>query len=533
MTSQPVHGPASMPGTARLPRAVLAITVLWCSVLMTWSVLMPAYRSTDEISHISNGYLLLETGTWPGYQQARLLAWVVAAVPPEHAGYTPLTTDTASMAPSFAELRDQTPPELWFGEVSTPGQHPPGYYAMLAGLLAVLPADVPAHVTTWWLRLLSVAMLTPLPVVLAYGARRLRAPPVVVVTAAATPLAIPQLGALGGAVSNDNLMTLTGALTTLCAVYAATGDRRWRLAVMTGVVLALALFTKAFAIILLPLAVGGFLLGGWRAGAVGDALKRIAVVAAIAATTGWWWLANVIRYGTVQPSGHQPALAGGPLDPLPAFPDYFDELVIRIPVRFWAAISVQIGQQPPPFPYWVTTGLFALLCLTALLVLFRARSFAMTRADVVLLLLPFAGTYAAIIAGTWPLYLQTGLRLGLQGRYLYTGLVGIALVVLLGLTAGMAVRRRWIVLAIVAGGGGAFTALSLYKVAGFHWAARDSTLPEALAALRAWSPVGDVGLVLIAALGIAALLTTAAMVVGVARREHRRDAPETQPRAAP
>lgn len=505
--------------TSGVRRTVLAITALWTAAMLLWSVLLPTYRSPDEVGHVSNGYALLETGQWPGFQQLELLTWVVEARPPEHAGYQPLTTDTTDLAPSFAELREQHQSDPWSGEISTTGQHPPGYYGPLAAALAVLPADVPAHVTVWWLRLGNVALLAPLPVLLALGARRLRAPPAVVVAAAACPLLVPQLGTLGAAVTNDNLTVLTATAATVLAVHAATGDLRRRIALAAGVVLAVALFTKAFALLLVPLVGLGYLLGGWRGRQAAMVVRRLALTAGIAATTGWWWIANLFRYGTLQPAGHYPPRAEGPLDPLAALPDFLAEIVIRVPVRFFASLAIQIGQQPPPFPYWLTTALFAGALGLAAAVLVRSASFGMRRADAVLLLLPFAASFAVMIAGIWPLHLRTGLMVGLQGRYLYTGLAGLCLVVVLGVTAMLPRRAHWAVPGVVLAGGGLFTLLSMRKVAAFHWAERGSALGDAVEALRAWSPVSDAMLWVIALAVPAAALWVVLSTVATARRD--------------
>ncbi|MGC0272644.1 glycosyltransferase family 39 protein [Pseudactinotalea sp. Z1739] len=527
------HGPTASPTgdqervsrTGILRRTILAITALWVAVMLVWSVLLPTYRSPDEVGHVSNGYALLENGEWPGYQELELLTWVVQARPPEHAGYQALTTDTTDLAPSFADLREQNLGSPWSGEISTTGQHPPGYHALLAGALAVLPADVPAHVTVWWLRLGNVALLAPLPLLLALGARRLRAPPAAVVAAAACPLLIPQLGTLGAAVSNDNLMILTATAATILAVHAATGDMRRRIAVGAGVVLAAALFTKAFALLLVPLIGLAYLLGGWRAGALTQAFRRLGLIAALAATTGWWWVANLFRYGTVQPAGHYPPRPEGPLDPLQTLPDFLLEIVIRVPGRFFSSLAIQIGQQPPPFPYWMTTGLFALLLLLAVVVLVRTASFGMRRADTALLLLPFAASLAAMISGVWPLHLQTGLMVGLQGRYLYTGLAGLVLVVVLGVAATLPRRARWAVPGVILAGGGLYTLVSMRKVAGFHWAERDSALGDAMEALRAWAPAPDAVLWLVALAAAGAAVWVVASTVTTARRDLAAAAP--------
>lgn len=476
------------PGTvSRLPPAVPALTVAWTLILLSWSLLLPTFRSFDEAAHISGGYALLETGEWPGYQELHLLTWVLDAIPEEHPGYQPITTTSAEPL-SFAELRDAAPAGSSDGDVNTIGQHPPGYYALLAGFLAVLPDDVPAHVTVWFLRLTSVALLAPLPLLLGHGARRLRAPPAAVVAAAAGPLLVPQLGALGGTVTNDNLLTAAAAVVTVLAVRIATGDLTRTAAVLTGGALAVALLTKAFALVLVPVVVAAYLLAGRRGGVLRTAAVRLVLAGAVATLGGWWWIANLVRYGTVQPAGHRPALPGGPLDPLEGLGDYWHEAVIRVPVRFFASLSIQIGHQPPPFSYTLTTGLFTVMVVAAVVVLARRASFGLRRADAALLLAPFVGCAAAMIAGTWPLYLRTGEPLGLQGRYLFPGFAGLTLVLALGGPAMLPRRLRSSAAVAVVVAGGVFTGLSMRRVLGFHWAERDSSVIDGLRAIEAWGP---------------------------------------------
>jgi 4-amino-4-deoxy-L-arabinose transferase-like glycosyltransferase len=70
----------------------------------------------------------------------------------------------------------------------------------------------------------------------------------------------------------------------------------------TGVAAGLALLTKLSAAVLLPAIVGGYLLDGWRAGALRAACWRGAVVAGVAlAVGGWYYARNLIEYGYLYP----------------------------------------------------------------------------------------------------------------------------------------------------------------------------------------------------------------------------------------
>src|SRR5690606_17359527 len=105
-----------------------------------------------------------------------------------------------------------------------------------------------------------------------------------------------------------------------------------------------------------------------------------------------------------------------------------------------------------------------------------------------LLLAPFVGCAAAMIAGTWPLYLRTGEPLGLQGRYLFPGFAGLTLVLALGVPAMLPRRLRSAAAVAVVVAGGVFTGLSMRRVLGFHWAERDSSVIDGLRAIEAWGP---------------------------------------------
>ena len=62
------------------------------------------------------------------------------------------------------------------------------------------------------LRLLSAALLLPLPLLAAAAARRLGAGPPVAIAAALLPLGVPQLAHVGASLNNDVLLVLLGAL---------------------------------------------------------------------------------------------------------------------------------------------------------------------------------------------------------------------------------------------------------------------------------------------------------------------------------
>ncbi|MGC0252233.1 hypothetical protein [Pseudactinotalea sp. Z1748] len=499
-------GQAHRRARSRMPRAVVVLTALWVASLLLWSVLLPTFRSADESWHVSAAYYQLETGDWPGFQQMPELWWVIDATPPGHGDYEPLPAQVPPGADaSFTERRDETVATSG-PATNRAGQHPPLYYGLLGMVIEVAPSQVPAAQTVWTLRLVSVALLGPLPLLLAHGARRLGGNRPVLIIAAALPLTVPQLGALGGAVNNDNLLIAAAGATTVLVTHTLSGDLRYRITALTGLALAVALLSKAFALVLVPFVVLAYLVAGRRFGRFGDAVRGLALTGAVAALGGWWWVVNLLRYGTVQPAGHSRPRPDGPLGVAEALPGYAAEAATLIPMRFWATLSIKRGDLPPPFPYTLTITLFVVLVAALVAIPLLARRFPGLRAlDAVVLVVPFFASLALVLAGTFGLYRETGLAAGLQGRYLYVGLAGAFVV--LALAAGwLPGRYQRFVPILVTLGALVFLAVSMRKVLGFHWATRDSTMADGVAALRAWSPVPDVVLALLALVWVVAAL---------------------------
>ncbi|WHP18354.1 DUF2142 domain-containing protein [Cellulomonas sp. ES6] len=476
-----------------LPRAVWAVTATWFAVLLCWSVLLPTFRSADEPSHVGASLAWEQTREWPGFKE--LYAWAQTDAAEELArrdGYPALLRGDAvprADRPSFDEL---APPG--FGpELSNMGQHPPGYYVLLGVVTAALPDSTPYDLEVWVLRLLNVLALTPLPLLAAATARALTRNRAVIVTAALAPLAVPQLGALGAAVNNDNLLVATCATVTLGAVLASRGDLRLRTAVWTGLALAVGLLTKAWALLFVPVVVLAYVIGWRRTRSPGRAAAALVTAGATAALGGWWWIANLLRYGTLQPAGHLRRLAE-PLEAAEAWPRYAHDAFVLMVSRFWAALSIKPGDAASvseasvqPYPLWFTTTLSVLALAAVAVVLVRRRTWDARRVDGWLLVTPFVLNVLILLQSTWTLYLATGAPRGLQGRYLFPTLTGMAVAAALGATALL--PRTWVSrLPVVLGCAAlAFTGSAMLKVLDFHWAG--SGLLGRLAALGAWSPL--------------------------------------------
>ncbi len=517
-----------------LPRPVVTATVLWVALMAVWSLVLPGYRSADEQQHVSAGLHWEHHRSWPGFKE--LPADRGAYVVPERYGFTrpglrpypPLAADGAlprNQRPSFDDLGAGQQ----LGGAVTMGQHPPAYYVLLGTIGTLLPDDTPADREIWLLRLLSVALLAPVPAVVAAAVRRLGGSDRAVVTGALLPFAVPQLAVTAGAVNNDNLLTAGCAWLALGVAVVVTGDLRARTGALLGLAAAVALLAKAWALFIVPVVAVAYLVCAWRSRRWRSAAAGLAAYGATAMLGAWWWVNNVVRYGQVQPSGHFPAREEGRLSLSEGLGTYLERFVGWVPGRFWALLSGKDGGDnisgggENAFP-WLVTAVLSVALLTLLVVaLLRRRTSDATRIDVMLLLAPFGLILVTLVVSTWNIYARTGLSSGLHGRYLFAALPGVLIVVALVLGQVPGRQRPGLLPLATAGAALAFTAASLVRAGSFHWGSTSSSLSDVPRAMVAWAPVpwwvgGLIASLFAASVGVLAVQ----LVAGAGRSEDAR-----------
>ena len=432
---QPARGGRAVAGAVvALRRAgtplAWAATLLFALLMVAWTIVTPGFRNPDEPQHVNSVLRVAEGEGWPPPSEAYMAPEVLRAKTltgfsaidgqvGNWAGGTLLPGVRAGVAPQdlmyYALFSSQSPTpvddRLPFDALTLdPGvdltqhgdqmtQHPPLYYAVDAGVLHAFGAlDWRFDRTLALMRLCSVAMVLPLPLLAAATARRFTRRRRVADLAAFLPLAVPQLAALGGSVTNDALVILLGGVLTYCLARILTGDRSWRTVVLVGVTLGLALLTKGTMLAAVPVAGLAVVVGARRAVALpwGAVLGRLAVVwGAGFVIGGWWWAVNYLRYGTFQPDGvPQDGLDGLVVDrprvSVWAFGDVFWD---KITITFWG----DFGQLELPLAQPLVVALTVVLVLLVLLA-FRARGgrlplLILLSFPVVVLLALFAGTY--------------------------------------------------------------------------------------------------------------------------------------------
>ncbi len=257
------------------------------------------------------------------------------------------------------------------------------------------------------------------------------------------------LSALAVRSITTTLLILLTSVFLLQVTKAMGGDMRVRVAVTMGVSLILALLTKGFALVLPPVAVLAYLIG-WRRNRLPFPQWPVRIVVLSGAIGGLWWLRNLNVYGSVQPAGLTPAQANTVWPPLPAgskvhVATYAHHVLDRMTTDVWGALGLTV---PPSLPGAIT--FVASVLAGALLVLGFVATFAGRRpgvedvgrhvgrpprvpaVELLILLLPTVLVVVPLMFHGWADYHRTGQLIGIQGRYLYPGFVGLVAIAAVG-----------------------------------------------------------------------------------------------------
>lgn len=479
--------------TDRRGRHLVALATVGLGlVLALHALLAPGFRASDEPQHLSTALRLLNGGGYPAPGAAVVDEAVAASYPylgfpglRELHAQRPLDRRPADLAdPTLRELRapdlPREPPQL-----DQMTQHPPGYYLGLAAAAAALGLEDERPATTLLvLRLLSAALLLPLPWLCWAVSRQLGLPAAAAAAAAWVPLAWPQIAVTGGTLNNGTPLVVCGALLAWLLLPVVRGGTGVGRAAGVGAVLAVGLLTKGFALAFLGTTVLAYVAAA-RAAGTRAALRAGAVVTASAAGGLAWWVANVVRFGAVQPRGDDLVVSGRELD-LPMW----TWRVVRALSWSWWSIHGWL-ENPLPLPGWVAVTLTAL-------VLVGAGTWFLHRRPAALLVLHslWLLPLAVVVHGAFGAWLEIARLRGVQGRYLQTGAVTACVLVAAGLASHPLTRRALRVVPLVTtlvALGGAWRAL------GWFWVRPDPGLPES------WWPVPS---------GTVTALATALLVVG-------------------
>ena len=514
----------------RVPKAVWWITGLHVAVLLAYSVLLPPYRAPDEPVHVDLAHLFAEELQYPAWDERETGVGVLnsLAIVQFHTGSQHLEASAAppkEKRPSFDELDEQPRPR----GINHMSQHPPLYYAVAGtlerGVEVVTGDPIGAFdVEAWFYRLVSILMVAPLPLIIWTLGRRLGLPEPVGMAATLVPLAIPQFLHMGSVANNDSLLILLFWLATPVVLRLADGDVRPRTAALAGLLTGLALYTKGFALVL-PLWVLTALLIALRRLGRGH-LRQLTVAGltysvATVAFGGWWWIANLVRYGEPMPSRQTDFVPPVQTD-IRDYGNFLEGWSSATFRRFWGEFG------------WFDVHIPGVAIRTATAVVIMALLVACLRRDRVagspignrlLLAAPIALLVAVQFALALRAYILLGRMPGLQGRYWFGALAALATIVALGLANLFRRATRLLPLAVLAGAI-VMNGMAVATILGHYWGAPGSAIKSRVEAMVAWAPLQGEVLVVGAAVGAIIAAATVANLVLIAVRP---GVPPTEP----
>ncbi|AEH08543.1 hypothetical protein FsymDg_1039 [Candidatus Protofrankia datiscae] len=277
--------------------------------------------------------------------------------------------------------------------------------------------------------------------------------------------------------------------------------------------------------------------GGWtvpirvlRAPPVYPALLAIGIACA---TGGWWWVRNYVLYDAVQPNGWatEPPRREPVLLPKSFYTwyEYFWQTIIS---RFWGGLGMfEPPQLSPVVIVIATTAVVG--CVLAAVVRPRATGeaprghrFTWPRAAVsgraLVLLMPILLAYLLVGQRSYSDYLKYTQGIAIQGRYLYMGVVGLAVVTAAGLGRLLRGHERAATLIVLVGALGMQTA-ALWAVCGYYWLPRGESAPplhvaEIVTVIGRWAPFPVGVTITVFALCLVIACVTVAEMVREARR---------------
>ncbi len=391
-------------------------------------------------------------------------------------------------------------------------QHPPLYYALMGGVMWLIPhaEDMSADALVFWLRFCSILLLAlPLPYLFGRAALSLFGPGVISRAAPFLTLLVPGLARGAATMNNDNLAILVGAAVVAMSVQVMRGDRTTRTASILAALCIIGSLTKGTELILLlivPLAYG---LQAFRLRRLPgrDALIALGVGAVLSAA---WWVRNLILYGHLTPEelawGSQYLRATGvprvgtPVD----YGQFWRVALHSIDIRFWGALGLH---EPPQLPPAMLTVLWFALFAAFAVTIAKVRG---KRLDVLLLWGVPALSLAAVIGQSLAAFAKYPTIAGIQGRYTYPAVFGLLLPFAVAAAVLLGRKARWCS-AVVGLLGLLASGWALYTSVEYTWLVRgDRLVPsnwiDAFRSMAGFFPYPGVmsGLLVLVALGLAA-----------------------------
>jgi 4-amino-4-deoxy-L-arabinose transferase-like glycosyltransferase len=258
--------------TRRIPRAAWLCALVAVINGLAWAIIVPPFQVPDENVHLAYAQHLAETGVAPrpvpGRHQLSAEQRELEAL----LGTPAIVGDRQNAARWYGPINEQAadieadhPPRSDGGGASNALNNPPLYYLMGAVPYWLSPSHALLH-RLFWMRVLSALLggVTVLAIFL-FLREALPGTPWAWTVGALGAALSPLFGFISGGFNNDNLLYLAAALLFLALARAFRRGLTWRRGMAIGAAVALGLLAKPTFLGLVPGALVGLALLGWRA----------------------------------------------------------------------------------------------------------------------------------------------------------------------------------------------------------------------------------------------------------------------------
>ncbi len=448
----------------RFAGAVTLMTLCFVLWQCLWAVVTPSFRGPDEVEHFnsvlrvataqnssvsdqdsgtpdssdssaaSDSWSLLDS--WPAPGTATVDAQVLRAV--HEAGFmageddhyalatkTPLRGglgEGEGFAPPYSSVELTAPDSrlvVSYGDdgetpyVDQMTQHPPLFYFAAAKVLELSGAlDWAWDGQLLVLRLFSLALTLPLLPSLAYTVRRVGLSRGGSLVAAGTLFAVPQLAFTTGTLSNDSLAIGVGALTMAVCAHVMFVRASWRAVVLAGALLGIGLWSKGTFIPMGLVVFLSFVLGRDTSTTRQRLLKGVSAGGIGVLVGGAWWIRNLVVFHALQPAGKERDALGQGND----FVEYARRSLSLFVDSSWGSFGW--------LEWTLNSYLVGTLAGATAVALVVSVARGPDRLRRLTLLTFHLGVGVLLLVQAWTAYSEAGYVSGVQGRYLFPGIVG-------------------------------------------------------------------------------------------------------------
>jgi len=441
------------------------LPIIWCCFLarsLFYSTAIPIWEGYDEYAHFA---LIQYVANHHGYFPMGAAAPNQSRAVTESRRLTPgagiLKDDRAEIlsyeqhfslsAAQRQERRSRLEnlPLAWSHEESLSqaplyeAQQPPLYYWLMAPLYKAAETWSIPHIV-WLLRCFAVLIASAVVPITFWTARLVLRSEILAIGAALITTLFPEFIISVSTISNQVLAIAAASAFVLLALHTLRATPSLRAGAWTGIMLGVALLTKAYCLALVPLAVT-VLCASWvinkdsRSRAVWQA---VAAVGASFSIAGWWYFRNLVVTGTltgqfedVQASSHSTV----------SFFSAITQIHWQRVLDFLAITHIWLGSWSfLVLRSWMyrTVELLLLAALAGVCAhILRNWSDLPSRKDLLLLLLPYAAMVLGLCFHAAQVFRASG-HAGTVGYYLYALVTPESILLVTGIAALLATRAR-------------------------------------------------------------------------------------------